>query len=291
MRRGLEVPCASTVVDEVALTVAGSQVHAEWHPAGRSRKAALLMHGFVSSIPEFGDLPARLADAGIGALAIDLRGHGRSRGEPGRIDLDRVIQDVDAWVAWLHKKVGRARLGLVGHSLGGSLALGVASRRDHFDAVVAAHPLQRLIDEVPAWQKPLYHVIGRRARRRTAKGHPSGSIPRDPRYRLGFVDKQAAKAAIGEGYLQRRVSLGNYAFAMTMDAADWAAKVKVPTLCIHSPNDRVVAPERSLRVFDALAGPAEHLVHKGGHSCFRDLDGDRVAEGTIEFLGRRLGGA
>jgi alpha-beta hydrolase superfamily lysophospholipase len=68
-------------------------------------------------------LPDRIRDAGITALAIDLRGHGASSGSAG--DLQAMVQDVRAAAQWLasRQNVRPDAIGVVGASLGASLAL------------------------------------------------------------------------------------------------------------------------------------------------------------------------
>lgn len=276
-------------VEEVGFAAEGSHVYGQWHAPAKVRCAAVLLHGFNSSLVELGDLPRTLAENGVAALAIDLRGHGLSGGERGRIDLDRALADVEAAVGWIRARHARVPLALVGHSLGGALGLGIAARRDHFDALVVAHPPERLFDEAAAWERGLYHVMGRVGMRRLARGRPAGYLPWRLPYASAYQDRAAMRSAKAEGYLQPLVNVGNYTFATTMSASRWAAQVRLPTLCIHSTHDGTVVPAHSQQVFDALRGPTEHLVHQGGHSCFRDLDRARVAGGIVEFLRRRLG--
>lgn len=73
-------------------------------------------------------LAARLVEAGMAALAIDLRGHGE---HPGQLD-ERVVGDVEAAVNFTRRYGATA---VVGHSLGGRLALMSTA-----DVVVAVSP-------------------------------------------------------------------------------------------------------------------------------------------------------
>ncbi len=274
-------------MEEVTLTVQGSSVHGQWHAPKKVKRAAILIHGFNSDLRELGTLPAYLAAHDIGALAIDLRGHGRSQGQRGRIDLEHAMEDVEAAVSWVRERIGRRPLALVGHSLGGALALGIAARRDHFDALVVAHPVNCLLDELGIAERSLYHLLGRRAQRRAIRGKATGHLPRRPSYTDGYVDRALAKQASNEGYLQRHVYMGNYAFASTMDASDWARSTKVPTLAIRSAWDNTVQPAHTMDVVNAIPD-VQVLDHDGGHACFRDIDRGRVMETTAQFLGDHL---
>lgn len=109
----------------------------------------VVVHGRGSTRVNHGDYCRRLADAGISALAIDLRGHGDSEGAVGA----GMQHDVPAALDELVRR-GAGALGVRGSSLGGFLALHAA---DHpaVRAVVAlcpAHDL-RLVAKYPeyAW--------------------------------------------------------------------------------------------------------------------------------------------
>ncbi|HUR63356.1 MAG TPA: alpha/beta fold hydrolase [Candidatus Thermoplasmatota archaeon] len=261
-----------------------------WAPGGRPRAGLLLVHGFNSSQGEFGPLPAALAAGGFHVLAFDQRGYGRSAGEPGRTSVERAVEDVEAAAGVLREAVGPdAPLGIVGHSLGGAYALAALARTKLFRAGVVAHPVDRLFDELNPLEKAGYHAIGRFSEWRMRRGRPPGTIPYKNSYESLFEDAAAAKAARADGFLLGRVSLGNYRAALTMSASTWAKGVRQPVLVIASPTDRAVRPAHTRKVYDALAGPKELLLHKGGHSCFRDVDGPRLAQATLEWFRQHLG--
>lgn len=91
--------------------------------AGRPAPGVVLVHMLSRNKSDWRDLPDRLRDAGISALAIDLRGHGASSGSAG--ELPAMVQDVRAAAQWLVSR-GHARpdaVAIVGASLGASLAL------------------------------------------------------------------------------------------------------------------------------------------------------------------------
>lgn len=87
-----------------------------------------VIHGHGHSKDETLGLLARLTEAGMAALAIDLRGHGE---HAGQLD-ERVVDDVETAVNFI-RRYGAAAV--VGHSLGGRLAL-----MSTVDVVVAVSP-------------------------------------------------------------------------------------------------------------------------------------------------------
>jgi pyridoxine 5-phosphate synthase len=94
-----------------------------YETASRPAPAVLLVHMLSRSHADWGGLPDRIRDAGITALAIDLRGHGQSSGSAQ--DLQAMVGDVRAAVQWLSTRpnVRGDQIAIVGASLGASLAL------------------------------------------------------------------------------------------------------------------------------------------------------------------------
>jgi alpha-beta hydrolase superfamily lysophospholipase len=277
-------------VDPVEFRVGSEVLRGEhWAPAGRAKGAVLLVHGFNSSLEEFGHAPAWLAEAGYHALAFDQRGFGRSGGERGRTDVDRAVQDVAGAGETLRRLASGLPLAVLGHSLGGAYAAAAVGRGAvEARAAVLAHPVNRLFDEVPKALRPFYHALGRYAEWRVARGKPPGHLPYRSSSRQLFVSLEHAQMHGRPPFLLKRSNLGNYRAARTMAAAEWARGVRVPVLLVASPHDRVVRPAHSRLVLDAVAGRKEVFEHAGGHSCFRDLDGRRITDAIVAFLDREL---
>lgn len=102
----------------------GTNLAGEFYEASsRPAPAVVLVHMLTRSKADWGSLPDRLQEAGITALAFDLRGHGGSSGSPQA--LADMVQDVRAAAQWLATRQGvrPGSIALVGASLGASLSL------------------------------------------------------------------------------------------------------------------------------------------------------------------------
>lgn len=281
-------------MDPVEFRVGSELLHGEhWPPpAGQRAKGALvLVHGFNSSLEEFGKAPQWLAESGYHVLAFDQRGFGRSAGERGRTHVDRAVPDIAAAAETVRGLAGaRLPLGLVGHSLGGAYVTAAIGRGAvDAQAAVMAHPVDRMFDEVPVPLRGFYHLLGKVAERRMAKGKPPGMLPYRSSSKTLFVSIEAAREAGRPDFLLKHSNLGNYRAATTMSTTTWARDVKVPVLVVTSPHDRVVKPPHIQAVFDAFQSPKRLFEHGGGHSCFRDLDGRRVAHEMAAWFDSHLG--
>jgi dienelactone hydrolase len=101
----------------VALTSAdGTSLAATFYEASsRGSPAVVLVHMLGRSKDEWAVYAERLQDAGIAALALDLRGHGRSGGSAG--ELAAMAGDVRAGLAWLSAQAN-VRSGAIGVAAG-----------------------------------------------------------------------------------------------------------------------------------------------------------------------------
>lgn len=109
-------------------TADGLTLSATWHePSQRPAPAVILVHMLGGSRRDWGGVGARLAADGIGALSIDLRGHGSSEHVPRPATADEyeaLIADIEAAIRFLGSRpeVEHARIGIAGASLGANLA-------------------------------------------------------------------------------------------------------------------------------------------------------------------------
>ena len=98
-----------------------SSLTATWYEPPTRGPAVILVHMLHRSRRDFDALASRLASEGIGALALDLRGHGDSQGSIGA-DFAPMVADVKAARRFL---IGRSdvsgHIGFLGASLGANL--------------------------------------------------------------------------------------------------------------------------------------------------------------------------
>ena len=121
-----------TPLREVAVEAMGRSVSAWWHPpAGRHPSGQdanlLFLHGNGENLEtvRLGGLFRSLAKMGIGCLAIDYPGYGRSGGEPSQASLTAAAEA--AWDALGNERPSARRL-LMGWSLGAAVAAQLAGR-------------------------------------------------------------------------------------------------------------------------------------------------------------------
>ena len=91
-----------------------------------SPRIAILAHGSSASSEAMHALARALAENGIAAYALDMRGHGQSGTRGDIAYIGQLDDDLADFVAFLRKSDPDARLLLIGHSSGGGFALHIA---------------------------------------------------------------------------------------------------------------------------------------------------------------------
>ncbi len=116
-------------VEEIWLTTAdGVRINAFYHSNPASRQVLLCFHGNAENIGYGLAHLHEMAAIGTNILAVDYRGYGKSAGKP---DEAGVYHDADAAYDYLteQRHFRPEDIILYGHSLGGAVAVNLASRR------------------------------------------------------------------------------------------------------------------------------------------------------------------
>jgi len=126
------VPPPSKDIADVDLTCAdGTRIHAWYCSHPTSDQALLYFHGNAGNLSHRGNSIVKLRELlGVSVLIIDYPGYGKSNGSPTE---QGCYQAADAAYEWLTgtKKFAPKKILLYGGSLGGGVAVDLASRKEH----------------------------------------------------------------------------------------------------------------------------------------------------------------
>lgn len=243
------------------------------------RAAILALHGFGDhGESTFKGPAAWWAEQGITTWAYDQRGFGRnaSRGQwPGA---DALIADARAAVAGMRRAFPCMPLILLGHSMGGGVAL-AAAEGSAADALVLAapaiwggdhlNPLHRLLAWSVAAVAPDRRFSGRGVVRIQASDNIEAllALGRDPLY----LSPPSAREILG--------------LVRITDRAEAAASgTTLPALLLLGRKDQIVPFETVREIFARLPGPRREILYdEGWHLLFRDLQAARVWQDAADF--------
>jgi alpha-beta hydrolase superfamily lysophospholipase len=105
-----------------------AKLHALWAENRRDAPVVLYLHGARWNVEGSSPRIRRLQEMGFSVLAIDYRGFGKS--SPGLPSEDTAYEDARAAWRWLAARYPDRQRYIFGHSLGGAIAIDLASRVD-----------------------------------------------------------------------------------------------------------------------------------------------------------------
>ena len=244
----------------------------------------LALHGFGDHAEStFAGPAAWWAEQGITTLAYDQRGFGRnpSRGKwPGA---ERMIEDTRSAVSFVRRKFPCVPLVLLGHSMGGGIALAAAEQTEADALILAApaiwggealNPFHRALAWTAAAVAPDKRFSGRGVVRIQASDNIEAlrALGRDPLY----LSPPSAREILG---LVR----------ITDFAANSAPEVGLPSLLLLGEKDQIVPLETVRTIYSRLKGPrTERIYPEGWHLLFRDLQAQRVWRDVADWIATLL---
>jgi dipeptidyl aminopeptidase/acylaminoacyl peptidase len=136
--------------EDVSFTTADGVALSGWYIPSQNGAAVIMLHGDGANRAQMLPRAELLARHGYGVLLYDLRAHGKSAGDVralGWLDAD----DVPAALVFLQSRddVDPERIGILGFSLGGQIALRAAAAMDDIKAVVGEEPGFVTLRDVP----------------------------------------------------------------------------------------------------------------------------------------------
>ncbi len=236
--------------------------------------AVLVIHGFTGSNIENIYLGNELAKAGYRVYIPLLQGHGTDYKDLSKYKYEDWLSKVEESVNFLlSEKVGR-KIFVAGHSMGGVLALNIATRM-HLDGLILL-------------ATPYRYALALRLMVRMMSGlpvfTPFGSYYfEDPTIRDIPISKHFEKQ-----YAKVKFSSINEVFEAQDEVYDKLDQIHAPCLLIYSEKDEIVPNSHAYQIYDGLASADKELVWVQNSDHILTIDGARdvVAEEIIEFVTR-----
>lgn len=262
----------------------GTSLYGELHPAARPVGGALIIHGYAEHAGRYREVAAHLVDAGLTALALDLRGHGRSGGPRGSIRrFTDYLDDVEAGLGALDPHLGAdAEILLVCHS-NGALA-GLRLLADPFRcpprirAAVLSSPYLALRTPVSAAKRALGTVASRLL--------PSLAVPHDIDPAILTHDPDKLRDRQVDTLCHDVASARWYTEAQATQAwvREFAHRIATPTLWLVAGADELVDAAATREVHQRIEAPSEYVEYEGMyHEVFNEVERARVLTRLRDF--------
>lgn len=257
-----------------------------WPAPGRGWVA--VVHGYGEHSGRYEALARWLNARGWSVASCDLRGHGLSPGRRGHIwAFDDYLHDVAALHLFVAEQAGGQPVFLLGHSLGGLIALRYVQEREvELAGLVLSAPFLELALPTPRWKLVLAPALSRL--------WPTFSTPSGLRGELGSRDPEVATAYDRDPLVFKRATARWFAEVLRAqrEALAEAPKLGLPLLVLHGEADSVASP-RASRALVARAGSSDKTLHVYGgfrHEVLNELGKEGVWEELASWLAARRAG-
>lgn len=246
-----------------------------------------LAHGFAGA--RYPKMARHLAELGFGVLAFDFRGYGESGGERGRVVPKEQTLDIKGAVTWLasRQEIDAQRIGVVGSSLGGSVAIMAVADDPRVKACVAGCPLGRgdstfrlQYDTEEKYQAFLRKVEESKRKNQPLHRFDIVRIPENLRTFLPAGTPMEFSADTVYGFL-------------AMDPMEAVSRIAPrPLFIIHAKDDHVVPVDDSRALAERAGGNCElDLIDIGDHFIFGAQPViSRIGEWLVRNLKSQQGG-
>ena len=249
-----------------------------WPPREHAGWLAVLVHGYGEHIGRYQHVADSLADAGAVVVGHDHAGHGRSAGERVLIeDFELVVDDLRSVVVQGRADNPDLPLVLIGHSLGGMIAVRYAQRYPgDLAALVLSAPILgtwRGLDMLTHERIP---------------DHPidPGALSRDPAVGARYL----ADPLSWHGPFKRPTLL---AIERCLDTINFDHPLGdlLPALWLHGEDDEFVPPADTRTGMDRVRGlNFDEVAYPGArHELFNETNSDEVLNDLISFVQQVLG--
>lgn len=213
----------------------------EWLPETDPVAVVLYVHGLGSHGGRLDHWAERFAGKGIGFIALDQRGHGRSDGKRGRpLHIRFMIDDVKHIVGQLRENYPEVPVILYGHSMGGAIAINyVISTSYTVDALIVTSPWLKLVSPPSKTLITLLRPLLRIAPWITLSNKLD---PKDISHDEREVRKYAEDPLVHD-----KISIGlfNSAYIAGYHALRNVYKINCPFLIMHGTGDRITSAKAS----------------------------------------------
>jgi proline iminopeptidase len=249
-----------------------------------------LVPSAIGAPPYERQMPERL-DRHLRLAFVELRGSGRSTGDPGDLTFERLADDLDA----VRAALGAERVAVIGHSILGALAIEYARRRPAAvsHVVVAGAPPTGDMRVVAARATEFFARDASEERKRLLEENlarlPPGAtmgeamLAQTP---MRFFDERTDAAPLFAGADASGRLVGHVLRTLTAswDVGTDARAADPPLLIVHGRHDYVVPYTMWEGIVERLPRATMEVFARSGHQPFHE-EAARFAEVVEDWLG------
>lgn len=271
---------------EQTITCAGETIYLRRSEAAETRGEVVLIHGFGEHSGRYEALITHLLRQHFSVTAYDHRGHGRSSGLYGHIDrFSRYEDDLHHIVSLVRDSSRSKKLFLIGHSMGGLVALRYLARRgDGIRGAVISAPLIEIAAKVPAAKLAIAKVGARLA--------PRLRLPSEINPAVLSRDPAVGRAYAADPLVGKLVSTRWFAEAVKAmeEIKREASRIQTPLLVMHGTEDKLASVEATKRLFPGIGSADKEMkIYEGFyHELFNEPEKQDIYDRVTDWLNEQV---
>lgn len=271
---------AGTLTASDGLTLATRR----WMPTSRPKAVVVLVHGIGEHSGRYAHVATHLMLHDYAVHSFDLRGHGRSEGEP-RVyvdSFDEYLEDLAQFLRHVRSEAPRLPLFLYGHSMGGGIAANYVVERGTDG--LAGLVLSSAALKIPADLSPLLQK---------AAGVLSRLVPKIPLTKID-PDDLSRDPAVVRAYLEDplvytggvRPRVGAEILRVTDHIQNHIDAFTLPLYLYHGTDDKITDPAGSRSVYERAPTDDKTLNLYDGffHETHNEPERERVLKDLTDWL-------
>jgi acylglycerol lipase len=255
-----------------------------WLPDSAPGGVVVIAHGVSEHSGRYTHVGEWLAGAGYATYALDHRGHGRSHGSRAMLErLDRAVADLDTIIGVARGRHDGAPVFLLGHSMGGAVALQYALDHDGLAGLVLSGPAAALETASPV-TRAIARVLSAVTPSLGVFALDSADISRD----AAVVRDYDSDPLVHRGKVPAR-TVAELAAAIVRFPSRLGG-LTVPVLVMHGGDDRLVPVAAATMVHERAGSPDKTLKVYDGlyHEILNEPEREAVMDDLVAWLDARV---
>lgn len=232
-----------------------------WRPNGDPAAVLVISHGYAEHSGRYAHVGEFFAGHGYLACALDHRSHGKSEGKDTCIDsFDQFLADLDLFIAASRKRAPGKPVFLLGHSMGGEIAIAYAIKyQPDLTGVLLSAPSIILGGDISPFMIKLAGFLGKVVPRLKTIKLDAASVSRDPEviarydsdplnYRGGVPARTGAEMNRTIGFIGENLNR----FALPCFLANGSADKLVSPEVSQLISERCSSTDKTVKIYDGL---------------------------------------